>query len=1063
VIESEETKQIFSQYRLAVEKFDDFEQTQFGQWCEAIENVGQDKLKQSLLMRYTDGGFDGRGKGLPLLRVNFDPALTKLMREVRYLKMLNLEVPEGALAIFERYETFRQQMGNLDLIAHIYNGILLTLKEVEKPMLQLKMDKIDDELKKGCSSLTWKSHGINEFIVTTMSLVKDTAKILSQINANVAEIERYLERMTSEVMFERNDQKTLGVEEYGSGHEAVIADRHDKVQEDGLMIHELLIKSNKTLRISKGAASWKAYVDYISSIVINGMSGAIQHSIDTVMQQLDEEYLTKNDMMPLLEVKLELVGSHIEFTPAVGGRRELRGVVMGWAKDFANIAKLVARLDTGEGDYLYEMEEDTRLVMKMEQLNVRMRDTEEACLAFAESYAKFSYLWLKPIEDSFQDFLATAGELEDPDGPEDGPRLPPSLKDFDEEILKYKTIQSEVGQLPNNRELLWLKVDSKPIKHEITNWVGRWSFRYTQHLLDDVTDKVEELMAFIADSTSTMEQEVPDGDKDKLVEVMGCLRDVRSRMESTDAMFDPLRNTTALLKRWGLMVSDEVLAGLEEAPVLWNNVKKQYFATNQRLEGAKAREAENIKRNVATFNADVLKFRNYVKEQGPFQYHDKWRESYAILSSFNMKLNEMEEKAKYFNEMQDLFDLTVTEYKDIKLSRRETSFLKSTWDMVSMVVMTFQHYRRILWSEIDVDSLMDECKKLSKTVRSLDKYVKNWPVYKDLEAAVKNMITSLPLVADLAHPSMRDRHWKQLMRASGKSFTMDDSFSLGDLLALQLHKYVEEVAEIVDKAQKELNIEKQLQKMEETWDTLQLQFTNYGETEVKLLVLPEELVEALDEGQVQLQALGGSKYVAGNQNFHDQVSLWQNKLGAVDQTVRTTWLEVQTKWVGLEPIFIGSADIRVQLPQDSKRFDGIDGTWKEMMKEAEYEFNPITAALEDERQEMLEDMLGKLELCEKSLNDYLETKRVAFPRFYFVAAADLLDILSKGSMPWLLQKHFSKNFDSIDKLNFEVNADGSPSKTAVAMVSPQKEVVTFYEPLECSGPVEVWLNKVMEW
>ena len=31
--------------------------------------------------------------------------------------------------------------------------------------------------------------------------------------------------------------------------------------------------------------------------------------------------------------------------------------------------------------------------------------------------------------------------------------------------------------------------------------------------------------------------------------------------------------------------------------------------------------------------------------------------------------------------------------------------------------------------------------------------------------------------------------------------------------------------------------------------------------------------------------------------------------------------------------------------------------------------------------------------------DYLETKRTAFPRFYFVAPADLIDILSKGSDP----------------------------------------------------------------
>ena len=37
--------------------------------------------------------------------------------------------------------------------------------------------------------------------------------------------------------------------------------------------------------------------------------------------------------------------------------------------------------------------------------------------------------------------------------------------------------------------------------------------------------------------------------------------------------------------------------------------------------------------------------------------------------------------------------------------------------------------------------------------------------------------------------------------------------------------------------------------------------------------------------------------------------------------------------------------------------------------------------------------------------DYLETKRVAFPRFYFVAPADLLDILSKGSDPQLILRY----------------------------------------------------------
>ena len=46
----------------------------------------------------------------------------------------------------------------------------------------------------------------------------------------------------------------------------------------------------------------------------------------------------------------------------------------------------------------------------------------------------------------------------------------------------------------------------------------------------------------------------------------------------------------------------------------------------------------------------------------------------------------------------------------------------------------------------------------------------------------------------------------------------------------------------------------------------------------------------------------------------------------------------------------------------------------------------------------LEELQNRLALCEKALAEYLDTKRLAFPRFYFVSSADLLDILSNGRL-----------------------------------------------------------------
>lgn len=112
--------------------------------------------------------------------------------------------------------------------------------------------------------------------------------------------------------------------------------------------------------------------------------------------------------------------------------------------------------------------------------------------------------------------------------------------------------------------------------------------------------------------------------------------------------------------------------------------------------------------------------------------------------------------------------------------------------------------------------------------------------------------------------------------------------------------------------------------------------------------------------------------------------------------------------------------------------------------------------------EQLEVIQSQLSLCEKALAEYLETKRLAFPRFYFASSNDLLDILSNGNQPLKVAKHLTKLFDSMAKLKLTEDKKGKPTNKACAMYAKDGEFVDFSEECLCEGQVEVWLNRLMD-
>ena len=87
------------------------------------------------------------------------------------------------------------------------------------------------------------------------------------------------------------------------------------------------------------------------------------------------------------------------------------------------------------------------------------------------------------------------------------------------------------------------------------------------------------------------------------------------------------------------------------------------------------------------------------------------------------------------------------------------------------------------------------------------------------------------------------------------------------------------------------------------------------------------------------------------------------------------WMQLQKQWMYLESIF-SAADIKKQLPSESQKFAEIDAQWRILMKETQDYSLAISAGTKSGRLEQFRKWNGVLDAIQKSLEDYLQSKRV---------------------------------------------------------------------------------------
>ncbi|KAL3112905.1 hypothetical protein niasHT_015611 [Heterodera trifolii] len=430
------------------------------------------------------------------------------------------------------------------------------------------------------------------------------------------------------------------------------------------------------------------------------------------------------------------------------------------------------------------------------------------------------------------------------------------------------------------------------------------------------------------------------------------------------------------------------------------------------------------------------------------------KEALILLSGFEDKFKRLRDErsnvlnAKNTLEISDsLIHISNQTTNKLEIAIEELNDLTGVWDSLLPVYNNIDELKEIPWLSVQSRKLRQNLEELLAKLKGLPSQYRSYESYDYAKRLLQNYLKMNSLIIELKSDSLKERHWRNLTREMHVNWVLSE-LTLGQVWDIDLSRHEETIKKIMIVAHGERVLEDYLRQVKEYWTDYSVDLVNYQQ-KTKLIRGWDDLFNKLKE---HMSSLGQMKLSLYYKQFEEDALSWEEKLNKMN-TIFDSWIDVQRRWVYLEGLFTGSADIAHLLPSESNRFNMVSNEFLGLMRKVSTSPRILDVIHIQGVQKILERLADMLSKIQKALGEYLERERNSFPRFYFVGDEDLLEILGNSKDLMRVQKHLKKMFAGIMAVEFN-----EQSRTISAIVSREGESVT----LKC--PVDLkQLPKIDEW
>jgi dynein heavy chain len=1032
-------------------------------WKNKCSNSAVESLAHNILMRsQKDGSYS----------VNFDSSLQMMIREAKYMKRNDLSNTVLNVALQER--KYRKYVGELSSMLKEYNDAVGTLKPVERKLLRAQIEILNSELEPGCTSYNWHSLSIKTFIEKCRIAIKSFNSVKNQVQKHADSIEERIKtieeaKLVRDFDWQRKPSDIMDIMEFyeyfESHRQTTVTELRAMYERIGYYLVEIEITTVETN--TNAAESMLEYYHYWERRVFN----AITKMIIKALLTLQALFTKKDKRPPLFKVKSVYNPPEVTYYPS---QDDIGKLLQSITTNILDSAKVFIRWRDGRCDLCEpKIVNDEKVdnhtfykdVSRIQSILTLQMVINDACSRLSDRLNKNSEYWKKNYDQKYKLWDEKTKSRVEKLGEKSTP-----FSSIESKMYLYDSLIKNLNEANPEKRALFVVIDNSPVQAAVIKQAKSW-LKMLCEILNDMLTKnskriSEEIDKFRADLT---EQPNDIQGLKAFLSVIAQINGIHMTMEFRLSEVEEQVRTLRMYKRT-LSGAFEEKMKFELDPQLaevadnlrarWGDLRVEAIRKDWSILETKREFAEKTRKEVQIFQSEIRQVHGRYMSEGPGAETTPLKTGSDLLEHYKQEVASLNKRREDHVVAEQLLGLQISSFPELVEIEENNRNLDEIYRLYNEQQNSLEEWSLIPWASIDMNIIEKASEDYYRRMNKMSALYDALPAYAKLKEVIGGFKESVPLIKLMKSDFVRPRHWKELLKEIGWTKEVDfKNITLQDVFDMELHNHNDKVEEILGTASSESKIEKDLLSIETYWKITNFDIGRYKKgTEDKGIVLKsaDTIKQDIEDNLNTLSQVQNSRHVAA---FSTKVTFWERALNVVFECI-DMWFMVQRKWQYLEGIFIGTEDIRVQLPDVAKRFDRIDKSFQKLMENTAKNPNVYTQCFQDasraeERTKELEDIYKDLDGCQKKLSNYLDAKKNDFPRFFFISDDELLSILG-SSDPEAIQPHMLKLYDNCKSLIF-----GRGNQIG-GMVSEEGESFNFLTPVKPDGAVELWMNKVDE-